>query len=136
MTAEMDAILDKPALRRNIHLATQNRLNVILQTSIVKLQHPEHIPVIGDCQRRHAEFLSLFHQRGNSCSPVQYRILSMNMKVSKLHLATLNSLLCLCCFHVLQSFGLLQRDLLSNLLIVTKNSCKDNKNNRNSRYND
>ncbi|MDD5976498.1 MAG: hypothetical protein PUC08_03020, partial [Bacteroidales bacterium] len=41
-----------------------------------------------------------------------------------------------CCFHVLQSFGLLQRDLLSNLLIVTKNSCKDNKNNRNSRYND
>ena len=72
------------AAARNVHLASEDRFDPLFFGRIVKLLHAEHVAVIGNRQRRHAQFFGAFEQRFDRSRPVQDRILGMYVQMCKL----------------------------------------------------
>ena len=50
------------AFRRDIHFASENRLDAMFSRRVIKFHRPEHIAMVGHCDRRHAKLLRLFKQ--------------------------------------------------------------------------
>ncbi len=68
---------------RDIGFATNDRLDAGAGCFLVKLNRPEQVPVIGDCDRWHLEFGRFFHQLFHSDSAIQERILSVEMEMNE-----------------------------------------------------
>jgi hypothetical protein len=77
------AALGQPAAGRDIHLASQNRLDAALLGVVVKDDRREHVPVLGNGQRRHLESGGLVEQLIDAARTVEQRELGVTMKVNE-----------------------------------------------------
>src|SRR6516165_546885 len=73
----------RPLARSHINFATDNRLDPGLLRGLVKLDHPIHVAMVGNGNRRHPVLDRLFHQVGNSDRAVQERVFSVQVEMNK-----------------------------------------------------
>ena len=72
-------ILFQMRFLRQIHLATDNRLDACLGTLLVKFHCAVHCAVVGNRQTVHAQLLGVGHQLGDFRSAVQQAVFRMYM---------------------------------------------------------
>ena len=79
----------------HIDLATYNGLDNEIAVRVLvglvvrhleELSHSVHIAMVGDCYRRHTQFLCPRKQLFDVCEAVENRILGMEVKVYETHL--------------------------------------------------
>ena len=72
-----------PIFRRHIDLTPDNGLNAGLGRLSVKLDHSEHVPMIGDGHGIHSQRLAFIQHPVNPNGAVQQAVFRVNMKVNK-----------------------------------------------------
>ena len=73
----------QPAPRRHVHLAAENRLDAVLTRVIVEDHRREHVPVLGDGDRRHFQPGGLIEQLVDAARAIEQRILGVQMKMNE-----------------------------------------------------
>ena len=76
-------LLLEPAAGRDIDLAADDRLDAFLARRLVEINRPVKHAVIGDRQRRELQLMRLVHQPVQPASPIEQRILGVQMKMDK-----------------------------------------------------
>ena len=80
------ALIIRAVLHRtgsHVRLAADDRFDSRFLGFLVKLDRAVEIPVVGDCDRRHPEFLRLPHQLFRPNRPIQQRVFGMEMEVNE-----------------------------------------------------
>src|SRR6185436_7057886 len=75
------AALRPPIARRDVDLAAEDRVDPALARLVVEDHRREHVPVLGDCHRRHLQLDRLVEQLLDPARPVEQRILGMQMEM-------------------------------------------------------
>ena len=78
------AAFRQPAAGRDVHLASENRLYSALLGVIVKNHRREHVPVLGDRQRRHLEPGRLIEELVDAARAVEQREFSVTMQMNEM----------------------------------------------------
>jgi hypothetical protein len=74
--------------RREIRLASDDRLDALLFRLFEKLDRAEHVAVVGDRDRIHARSLGMIDQRTNLVGAVEQTELGMYVKMRETHQGT------------------------------------------------
>ena len=69
------------ALRCDIHLAPDNRLNAIFSGRVIKFHCPEHVAMVGHCDGRHAKLFRPFKQGRMADRRIQQTVGSVKVKM-------------------------------------------------------
>ena len=65
--------------RRNVGLHAEDRFYSVFSGHIVELLRSVHIAMVGYGQRCHSKLLGFVYKRRDTCGPVEYRVLGMNV---------------------------------------------------------
>src|SRR5262249_33249372 len=79
------ARLLEPALRRDVHLAADDRLDALARRLLRELDRAEHVPVVGDRTRRHPGLRDAREQLLYLVRAVEQRVLRVEMQVDEGH---------------------------------------------------
>ena len=85
---------------RDVHLAAEDRPHAVLLRRVVEHDRREHVAVLGDGERRHAEPRRFLHQLVDAAGAVEQRILGVQVEVDEvLHARATPTRWCLvvCC---------------------------------------
>ena len=72
-----------PTAGRDVHLAADDRLDVLGACCAVKIDRAEHRPVVGDRERAESQFACLINQAIHTARPIEQGKLGMAMQVNK-----------------------------------------------------
>ena len=77
------AALGEAAARRDVHLASENRLHPALLGMVVKDHRRKHVAVLGHRERRHFQPGGLIEQLVDAARPIEQRKLGVQVKVNE-----------------------------------------------------
>jgi hypothetical protein len=72
-----------PAPGSDVHLTAEDRFDAALLGVVVEDHRREHVPVLGDRQRRHLETRRLIEQLVDAARAIEQRILGVQMKMNE-----------------------------------------------------
>ncbi len=70
---------------RQVSLASDNRLDSVLNRFFVELDGSEHVAMIGNRHRFHTRFFGMRQQRPNLIGTIEQAVLSMNVQMNETH---------------------------------------------------
>ena len=83
--------LVEPAPRGHVDLAAEDGRNTPVAAGVVERHRPEHVAVIGDGQRLHAEPRGLVHEGVDLAGPVEEAVLGVQVEVDELGVIPIRS---------------------------------------------
>ncbi len=81
--ADASRIALPPVPRGHVHLATDDRLDAVLESGGIELDDSEHVAVISHSDGLHAHLFGAFDQRLEADRPVQKAVVGMYVQVSE-----------------------------------------------------